>query len=84
MFASILLKKLPEKITNLLYFGQKDSHIRAVPEDALTKRFNKFQNIDATGMLLQKIKEKKNKKTVQNEDPYSKEEAERLDRDDRA
>ena len=52
MFASILLKKLPEKITNLLYFGQKDSHIRAVPEDALTKRFNKFQNIDATGMLL--------------------------------
>jgi hypothetical protein len=45
MLASFLLKKLPEKITKFLYFGQKDSHIRAVPEDALTKRFNKFQNI---------------------------------------
>ena len=84
MLASFLLMKLPEKITKFLYFGQKDSHIRAVPEDPLTKRFNKFQNINATGLLMQKIQEKKNKKSVKNEDPYSKEEAERLDRDDRA
>jgi len=84
LFASIILKKLPDKITKFLYFGQKDSHIRAVPEDALTKRFNKFQNINAAGLMMQKIQEKKNKKSVKNEDPYSKEEAERLDRDERA
>jgi len=71
LFASIILKKLPDKITNLLYFGFKDSHIRAGTEDELTKRFNRFQNINATEMLMKKIQEKKNKKALLNEDPYS-------------
>lgn len=85
LFASMILKKLPEKVTNLLYFGFKDSHIRGVSEDALTKRFNRFQNINATEILMKKIQEKKNKKAaLVNEDPYSREEAEKLDRDDRA
>ena len=84
LVASFVLKKLPEKITKLLYFGFKDSHIREVPEDELTKRFNKFQNINAAEMVMKKMQEKKSKKSPKNEDPYSKEEAEKLDKDDRA
>lgn len=85
LVASFVLKKLPEKMSNLLYFGFKDSHIKGFPEDdAITKRFNKFQNINATEMLMKKMQEKNNNKGLQNGDPYSKEEAEKLDKDDRA
>jgi hypothetical protein len=56
----------------------------AVTEDDLTKRLKRFQNIYATELLMRKMQEKENKKALQNENPYSKEEAEKLDNDDRA
>ena len=72
LFASIILKKLPEKVSKYLYFGFKDSHIKEVPEDWFTRMFNLFKKNKPGAKLMDKMQGTKNKNAaLQNEvDPY--------------